>query len=275
MPNGVDPSRLKPGHRRFNLASLFLIVLGCAIALGWYVDRRRLQNLLMLAEAQKEALRTSGRTISVISNRPAKVNTCATPEEFIAKLRSIKNWYEFADDTVDPFVKTPIADTAVPQLVELLADNDPEVRRRALATLGKMKRHSDVIVPALIPLLHDEVLNNQWHAAFALAQFGTDASEAIPAIESRMMDDDCGVAAFCASMIYRIDPARECTPRVVQLLSNPIKSNREEAIFYLSRHGDEQIAAAALTNAFEAEPDEQLRKKIAQALNSREKHVRQ
>jgi HEAT repeat protein len=74
-------------------------------------------------------------------------NRVANVAEFIKALRETKDWYEFADRTADPFAKTSIADEAVPALIELLDDPNPEVRTRAACTLGKIHRHPDHVVP--------------------------------------------------------------------------------------------------------------------------------
>jgi hypothetical protein len=257
---------------QFGIQGLFVALLICAVLLGWWRDRRQLTQDLERTKALLEALRhveqaQSGPKpgMSVPGVFRPKPNKCATPEDFIKALRTMEDWYEFADETADPFVKTPIADAAIPALIELLSDPDQEIRKRALSTLGKMGRKSETIVPAVIPLLDDAHPNVRWHAAFTLSSFGDDAKAAIPALWRQINDDDSPIAAFAAEMLHRIDPSADVLPRLRQLLKNHQKENRGRAIDALAELRSPQ-AKQALVEAFREEKDPELRERLAGAI---------
>jgi hypothetical protein len=252
---------------QFSIQGLFLVLLICAVLLGWWRDRQRLAEELRRAQAMLDALQGASRShqskagSGVPYVRPEPPNKCATPEEFIKALREIKNWYEFADETADPFVKTPVADKTIPMLIELLRDPKPEIRWRALSTLGKIARHAETIVPAVIPLLKDDHDNVRWHAACALSHFGRDAQAAVPALWEQINDDSSPIAAWAADMLRKIDPNADVEPRLIALLNRGDQKNRERALSALSDIGSARVKTALL-DAFRRETDGEFRAKI-------------
>ena len=149
-------------------------------------------------------------------------------------------------------------------LIELLGDTDPEIRTRALATLGKINRHPDVIVPAAMPMLKDDQANVRWHAAYALGQFKQDAELAIPALVEQMNDDESPIATFSAMMLRQIDDTIATEERLVQLLSNPIDSNRVRAIDALAELRT-PTAFDTLVPRYRNESDPIMRESLARA----------
>ncbi len=151
---------------------------------------------------------------------------CKTPEQFITALKEIDDWYEFADETADPFAETPVADQAIPALLELLGSDDAEVRYRTLCTFGKMgaTRHLRItdeqraqraakIVPSVTALLRDEHDNVRWHAAFALLQFGPDARTAVAALDKALgTEKEPSVQKIIKESLDQIEPGETDPP---------------------------------------------------------------
>ena len=252
---------------QFNSQVILLLVVIVAIALGWWQTHDRLRQ----SEARVDALRRSRlldvrrrtlRTLRISALQEAVSHQAQTPEQFIKSLHEIEDWYEFADDTADPFAKTPAADDTIPMLISLLDDPDSEIRTRALATLWKINRHPKVVVPAVIPLLDDGHCNVRWHAAYALGRFGEEAQSGIRALRSEMNDDESPNAAFAAMMVRQIDPDIPTEPRLIELLSNPIKQNQERAIRALAELGT-PTSIEALVRRYRNENDPKLRTRLA------------
>jgi len=267
----------KSQHRtlQFNSQVLLLIVLVVAVALAWWRTNDQLQQSRAQIDAMRRSQKIEAREpkdVSVSIPRQLPANRIQTPKEFIIALREIEDWYEFADHTADPFAETDVADDAIPMLVRLLVDRDPEVRTRALATLGKINRNPDVVVPVVIPLLKDEHANVRWHAAFALGQFGDEARRGIQPLTTEMNDDLSPIATFAATMLRQIDPTIETEARLIELLSNPIEQNRDRAIGALA---DLETPAAldALVRRYRNEDDPKLRDRLARTIANLEKNV--
>jgi HEAT repeat protein len=75
-----------------------------------------------------------------------------------------------------------IGAAAVPALVEVLADPNPVVRRRAAQALARIGPDARDAVPDLIVALQDRNEEVRKSAARALGQIGPDARAAIPAL---------------------------------------------------------------------------------------------
>lgn len=141
------------------------------------------------------------------------------------------------------------------------------IRVRALATLGKIHRHPDTIVPAFISFLSDENPGIRWHAALALGQFRGDAAAATPALLAQMNDDQSPIAAFSAEMLREIDRAIPIENRLIDLLSQQEGANRNRAIDTLADLGT-PTARSARVGAFRGETNKQTSNQLAQAIRS-------
>jgi hypothetical protein len=260
---------------RFTLGSLLLIVVIVAMGIAWWLDHARLKRELVNAQtrltakdllaAQREA---SGRSYEVESTAPTapQASKYSRPAQFIEALRETRDWYEFQDE-MEKFVKTSVADDAVPLLIELLENPDPEVRWRALATMGRMARQEETIVPAITPLLADHHQNVRWHASDALGQFGPKARAALPAMHDLVERESSPIAAFTVGMIRQIDPSRDYESRLQVFLREGDDKTRDRAIESLggvatiSRQTED-----ALLEAFRECENESLKKQIAHLL---------
>jgi len=250
----------------FSIRDLFLLTVIIAMGIGWWLDHRHisaasaaLRNAVVLLKNEQNS------RVSFSSSPIVKKRWNGTNEQFLQALREIKDWYEFADRTADPFVQSPDAEDAVPALIELLSDENTEVRKRAASTLGKLKKRAPEVVPALIILLGDEVPNNRWHAAYSLGGCGKDATAALPALEKLALDKESPVGAFAATMMTQIDPDVEIEPILIAHLGSSSLHNRTTAVQYLSRKGSE-AARPALIEAFRTETDSHTRDLISLAI---------
>ena len=86
------------------------------------------------------------------------------------------------------------ADHVIPPLLDALADRDPGVRAVAATYLGIIHQHGEDVVPALADLLKDESPEVRGAAATALGSFGAAATPALPALRRAAGDKDENVA---------------------------------------------------------------------------------
>ena len=261
-------SNMRP-RAQLSIPTILIALVACAALLGWWNAASSLRQNQAKLDAMLRAHPVQPKPMPFVpenSTRPeVPQNRCETPEQFIAALRSISDWHEFADDTAGPFAKASVADEAIPLLLELLNDPDLMIRVRALATLGKIHRHPDTIVPALIRFLNDENPGIRWQAACALGQFRGDAAAAVPALLAQMNDDQSPIAAFSAEMLREIDRSICVEDRLIELLSQQEGPNRNRAIDTLADLRT-PTARDALVGAFRTETDKKTSHQLAQAI---------
>jgi HEAT repeat protein len=101
----------------------------------------------------------------------------------VAKL--FREW-NVADTAADALAR--IGDSAVPALIESLADPNPTVRAQAARALARMGPKGHAAVPALILALEDETAAVRVNAARALGQIGPEAQEAVPVLIRALRD---------------------------------------------------------------------------------------
>lgn len=85
-------------------------------------------------------------------------------------------------------------DHVIPPLLDALADRDPTVRTIAATYLGIIHQHGEEVVPALAEMLKDTDPEVRMAAARALGSFGATAGPAIPALRKAVGDKDENVA---------------------------------------------------------------------------------
>lgn len=194
----------------------------------------------------------------------------------------------------------PSKPEVVAELIALLADGDAETRARAACTLRHVAS-KETIQPAVAPLiaaLRDDDRTVRWHAALALGRAGAPALPARRAL--RKMVDGSDMPAFAAQMLRSIDPQADVAPRLAELLMHPRADTRRRALTELTNIDNAATRAAwpalrpllfdadphvreaamsaagklapveealeAMTEAFQAETDEALRKHAATIL---------
>jgi len=96
---------------------------------------------------------------------------------------------------------------AVPELIPVLENDNPEVRTSAVIALGFIGKPAHDAVPHLMPLLHDNNLEVRQAAALALGSIAPDNRELIPALKQLARDDDIFLASAASAMLRNLDPA--------------------------------------------------------------------
>ncbi|MBI3409221.1 MAG: HEAT repeat domain-containing protein [Planctomycetes bacterium] len=157
------------------------------------------------------------------------------------------------------------AKEAIPALIKLLKDNDPNVRLEATITLAKIGPDS---VPALTRALESQNKLTRMGAALSLGHLGSAAKRAEPELKKLLKDTEEDVRCHAAQALFRIDP--QTAETVVPVLSSALDSLdpyiRLCAMGTLSRIGPAaKDAVAKLKNCLKDE-DYHLRMSAAIAL---------
>ena len=122
------------------------------------------------------------------------------------------------------------AKEAAPVLVDLLKDNDPDIRRMAVQILGRMGAPVKEAVPLIVGMLHDK----DWHfrsvAANALGQIGPEAKPAVASLTASLKDMDGDVRVCAIEALGRIGPeAQAATAGLIERLHDDHPSVRSAA----------------------------------------------
>lgn len=256
----------RPNRFRFQLRDLFVAILFAALLCGWWVDRQRILRQAELQRMRLEQLLQSQGQEDVATSSAQNPRPALTPTEFVQLVANGDDWYELQQVLV-AFRDSDTRDQAVDGLLNLLSAPDEVVRTRSLSALAQIKAKGEVVVPATIALLDDPVSNVQWHAANVLGEYGGESRQGIPELKKKMMDDECGIAAFAAIVANKLDPALDIGPRLTELAKSPMRENRWRAVKELPRHVSAETAKHQLAAAFEAEEDTEIREMIARELN--------
>lgn len=253
---------------RFSTSHLFWLILLVAVSLGWWLDRSRLAARNKIYDVQvKQLQRSLDESWGMMAGVPAERHSrFATGADFLEVLDPNVDYYEFQDE-LELFSNSPSAEHAVPLLIDLLRDENPEVRVRAYCSLGRIKRNPRQVVPLLIEGLDDPFPNAAWHAANALGAFGPDASSSIDALNAKSHDDSSRIATYCGLMLVKVDPSAKIETRLIELTRSPVRENRWRAIEALVDHVPYEKAEKILTERFQTEQDEEIRSMIAASLN--------
>jgi HEAT repeat protein len=268
---------------RFTLGSLLLLIVIVAMGISWWLDHSRLERELNNAQTRLEARELLAKDRNRFgagfggygsANQTAPPNPYPTPGEFIAALRNTHDFDQFQDGMVI-FAATAVADEALPELIALFKDPYPEVRGRAIYTVGTMGRHEEIAVPAIIPMLDDKNDEVRWNATHALGySYGSKARSALPKLKKIMESEMSPTAAYTAGMIFKIDPSIDVEPRLREFLSRGDEATRMRAVdslrFIAYERNFAKATEDALLEAFR-DSDVSLKRIIAQLLEQLEK----
>jgi HEAT repeat protein len=95
------------------------------------------------------------------------------------------------------------------ELISDLKATDEKDRVFAVRTLPQRKGDAEKVVPALIESLKDKHGDIRWSAAIGLGNFGAQAKEAIPALQTAVQKDrDARVREAAGVALSRIDPVQ-------------------------------------------------------------------
>jgi len=114
----------------------------------------------------------------------------------------------------------PKAKAAIPALIKMLKDVDPEKRAAAAREIARISSGPDV-VSNLISALDDPDASVHTSAASSLARIGPPAEEAIPKLIDLLRHDDSDVRSSAAQALGKFGPAaKDAIPDLIELLDD-------------------------------------------------------
>jgi HEAT repeat protein len=144
-----------------------------------------------------------------------------------------------------------VASSAVPALIEMMVEDDVAIRSAAIRAAGRILTPVDGLVPALVACLRDSHYTVRSLAASALGRLGAAAREAVPALVAVLDDVYEPTRILTLQALEKIGSGHlELIAPISKLLYDPYPSVASEAAAVLARFG---IAATAeLTTALES-----------------------
>lgn len=122
------------------------------------------------------------------------------------------------------------AEAAIPELRELLQDEDAEVRWNASRTLGKIGPASKVALPDLYPHFGDQNDQVREHAAETIGDIGPEAAAGIPYLEKALTDPYAKVRRDAVRSLGQLGAvAKGSLPKMLPLLDDKEELVREAA----------------------------------------------
>jgi len=122
---------------------------------------------------------------------------------------------------MEPNFTAPPDPAAIPVLVDLLDDEDDQVRYFACNALVAHGPAAVPAVPALRRMLRHDDIYQRRNAVNCLAAIGSGARPALPDLIQALDEDDAWVNYFAATALGKIGPAaREAIPALRQLLAS-------------------------------------------------------
>ncbi len=158
----------------------------------------------------------------------------------------------------------PAAQSAVPALTESIGDENAEVRREVLYSLGSIIADKGPADPRIVAALDDPELRVRATAAYALGRVGPAAKAAVPKLSDHLESDDPLVRVVSAWALAHIAPQdAQLVSKIVPVLIHGTKSEtftvRRGAADALGRLGPAASSAVASLKALQSDPDESVR----------------
>jgi HEAT repeat protein len=156
----------------------------------------------------------------------------------------------------------PAAAAAVPELTDLLDEQETEVRIQTLIALGEIGPESAPAVAAIVKLLEsDEVMGTHYAAAFALGKIGKASDEVNHALVEAARGDDPMLKTLSLWALAKLNPDQERVVRyaaetIVTMLSNEdpqVRSAAVRALVDFEGHAD-IVGPALLALLKDADP---------------------
>ena len=142
------------------------------------------------------------------------------------RARSVQGALREGDDELQKDAATtlgrigPDAKAAVDDLATTLRDKDDRVRIAAALALWRISRH-EAAIPTLVRMLQSDRILSRDEALEALAEIGSDAKPALPAIDAALNDEDGLIVSRAAETLGHIGPdARPAVPKLIQALKD-------------------------------------------------------
>jgi hypothetical protein len=130
------------------------------------------------APAEPQYISTDGRPVRAIYDYNV------SPAQF--NLKPLEQWSE-QEAAADALGR--IGKPAIPQLIESLKSENPEVRLISAQVLARMGSDAEEAVPHLIPLLEDSDERIRKAAARTLGRIGPEAAAAVPGLMQTLLDE--------------------------------------------------------------------------------------
>jgi hypothetical protein len=123
------------------------------------------------------------------------------------------------DDPSAPPFPRPYEAAAVPVLIDLLGDEDDEVRYWSCSTLFWIGPDASEAVPTLATMLRSDNLYDRRNAVHALAAIGPKSGAALPELIEALKEEDAYVNWHAAFALAELGPeAKEAMPALLDLL---------------------------------------------------------
>jgi HEAT repeat protein len=163
------------------------------------------------------------------------------------------------------------AAAAVPDLEGGLHDADPSIRVAFVAALAAIGPESVAALPSIAKLLADPVPSVRYAATHAIGKIGPPAKAAVPLLETNLRDRDEFLQFVSAWALVQVDTERKdlaeiCLGPLVDNLKHHDPHVRNEAVLALSLLGAQARSAMLALEAIANDPDETVRKSVADAL---------
>lgn len=138
-----------------------------------------------------------------------------------------------------------MAKPAVPDLVKLLQDPEPDVRSGAASCLGRIGPAAEEAVPALVKSLDDPEAQN--NAFAALRCMGAKSDVVLPVLISYLSYTNLGQQGWALAHLPELGPdAKAAVPKMVELLNSPDEYLRRGATNFLPKIDPEAAVKAGV-----------------------------
>jgi len=165
----------------------------------------------------------------------------------------------------------PKAAPAVPKLEETLKNPDPAIRSDALSALAAIGPASAGALAGILEQLAAPEIPVRYSATYAIGRIGVKAKEAIPALEKNLQERDDFLQIASAWALVHVDPQRKgladlCLEPLTRSLKRPDPRVRNEGALTLAMLGSAAKPALPALQAIAKDPDETVRKSVAEAI---------
>jgi HEAT repeat protein len=161
--------------------------------------------------------------------------------------------------------REPTPAQVIPRLTAVLKDRNPELRRTAAQSLGKIARKE--AVPALVEALRDPDAGVRRHAAWALGMIGADAlgPDRSP-LAALLFDADPGVREAAATALGMTGDTQAGIELLLERLQEPGTLSDSKRLAAASLGGMEARSAVTALIRLLSDPDARVRRWAAAAL---------